>query len=368
MEGLLFTFFLLSVFGWIFEVFLEVLAGRGPVNRGLFYGPIVPIYAAGFFFAYLICSPLKNFPVLVFFVSIAASTVLEFITGGVLEKYLKVRAWDYDLHPLTFWCNYKKRIALTASLVFGFFTLLTVYVLWDKLRILSDILGPSVLRVVDGVLLAYFLTDAFLSFRRYLKNKKRGIFTEINGMDYDEADRLFFEEAARDIVKSAIFLQTKNYIQHGKISVYEHSLEVAKTSTKLSRFWKVKDRRSLVRAALLHDFFLYDWHDEWRLTHGFTHPVEAAENARKYFNISEKEYSLIRSHMWPFTLFHPPRYKEGWLICMADKIVALKETVRIERRVRKQTPPPVTSDLFSFIKRYAIALFGLLRTRRRNGI
>jgi uncharacterized protein len=339
-ESLLFSFFALSVSGWVFEVFLEVLAGRGLVNRGLLYGPVVPIYAAGFFFAYLICNPLRNFPVLVFLVSIAACTVLEFVTGWALEKYLKVRAWDYDLHPLTFWCNYKKRISLTASLVFGFFTLLVVYVLWDKLRVLSDILGPAVIRIVDIIFVTLFLADIFLSLKRYAENKKKGIFTEINGTNYDEADRLFFEAAAWDIVGSAIFLQTKKYIQHGNVSVYEHSLEVAKTSTKLSRFWKVKDRRSLVRAALLHDFFLYDWHDEWNLAHGFTHPAAAAENARKYFNISEKEYSLIRSHMWPFTLFHPPLYKEGWLICMSDKIVALKETVCRMKHERTETPPP----------------------------
>jgi uncharacterized protein len=330
LEGLLFSFFLMSIFGWVFELFLEVLAGRGLVNRGLFYGPVVPIYAAGFFFAYIICSPIKDYPVLVFFTSIIACTVLEFITGWALEKYLKVRAWDYDLHPFTFWCNYKKRIALTASLVFGIFTLLIVYVLWDKLLILQNLLGPIAVRIANGIFLTYFLTDVFFSFRRYIKNKKMGQFTEINGKDFDRIDSIFFEYAARDILESVIFLRTKKYVQHGKISVYEHSLEVAKIATKLSRFWKVKDRRSMVRAALLHDFFLYDWHDEWKLTHGFTHPVEAAKNARQYFNISEKEYSLIRSHMWPFTLLHPPRYKEGWLICMADKIVALKETVRLK--------------------------------------
>jgi uncharacterized protein len=327
LEGLLFSFFLLSVFGWLFELFLEVLAGRGLVNRGLFYGPIVPIYAAGFFFAYMICSPLKNYPVLVFFVSIVASTILEFITGWALEKYLKVRAWDYDLHPMTFWCNYKKRIALTASLIFGIFTLLVVYVFWDKLLILQNLLGLAVLRIADGVFLAFFLVDAFFSLRRYIKNKNEGRFTEINGENFDEIDRRFFDDAARDILESAVFLRSKKYIQHGTITVYEHSMDVAKICTKLSRFWKVKDRRGMVRAALLHDFFLYDWHDEWNLTHGFTHPVEAAKNARKYFNISDKEYSLIRSHMWPFTLLHPPQYKEGWLICMADKIAALKETV-----------------------------------------
>jgi uncharacterized protein len=337
-EGLIFSFFLLSFFGWVFELFLEMLAGRGLVNRGFFYGPIVPIYAAGFFFAYLICTPFKQIPALVFFVSIVACTSLEYLTGWALEKYLRVRAWDYDLHPLTFWCNYKKRIALTASLVFGVFSLLVIYVLWDKLLALLDALGPATLRICDAVMMLAFLVDAVFSFKKYCKRKKAGVLTVLNGVDYDRIDALFFEEAARDILENRVFLQSKNYIQHGKTSVYEHSLEVAQMCVKLSRFWKVKDRRSLVRAALLHDFFLYDWHDEWKLTHGFTHPVEAAKNARLHFNVSDKEYSLIRSHMWPFTLLHPPRYKEGWFICMADKIVTLKEVLCF--LARKRYPPP----------------------------
>jgi hypothetical protein len=41
-------------------------------------------------------------------------------------------------------------------------------------------------------------------------------------------------------------------------------------------------------------------HGIWKLDHSFIHPVAAAENAFKYFDISEKEYSLIRTHMWPF--------------------------------------------------------------------
>jgi hypothetical protein len=30
--------------------------------------------------------------------------------------------------------------------------------------------------------------------------------------------------------------------------------------------------------------------------------------------------------MWPWTLFHPPACREGWIISLADKIIALKET------------------------------------------
>ena len=255
---------------------------------------------------------------------------MEYFTGWALEKYLKVRAWDYDIHPLTFWCNYKKRIAVTASLSFGFFTLITIYVLWDALLNFTDFLGTNLLRVFDAIFLSAFLADSFFSVKKYMENKRAGILTATNGIvDYDKADTGFFEQTTQDILTSTVFLRSKNYIQHGKTSVFQHSLDVAEICYKLSRFWKVKDRAGMVRAALLHDFFLYDWHSEWKLTHGFTHPVAAAENARRYFNISDKEYSLIRTHMWPFTLFHPPKYKEGWFICVADKIVSIKEILQI---------------------------------------
>ncbi|GHV70561.1 phosphohydrolase [Spirochaetia bacterium] len=142
-------------------------------------------------------------------------------------------------------------------------------------------------------------------------------------------DAKLFDELSKEILESGIFSQSREFIQHGRISVYTHSLEVARMSFSLAEFFGIPDKRSVVRSALLHDFFLYDWHvpeKMWSL-HGWTHPVTAAENAKKYFNASEKEWSLIRTHMWPYTLLHPPCFKEGWIICLSDKIVSLLETI-----------------------------------------
>jgi uncharacterized protein len=138
-----------------------------------------------------------------------------------------------------------------------------------------------------------------------------------------------FNSLAKEILENETFAISKTFVQHGGISVYGHSLSVARLSFQMGRFFRIADKNSLVRSALLHDFFLYDWHvpeKMWSL-HGWTHPVAAAENARKYFNASDKEYSLIRSHMWPYTLFHPPHYREGWIICIADKLISLRETL-----------------------------------------
>lgn len=53
----------------------------------------------------------------------------------------------------------------------------------------------------------------------------------------------------------------KGYIQHGRFSVYAHSFLVASLCVYIAEKLRLKlDTRSLVRGALLHDYFLYDWH------------------------------------------------------------------------------------------------------------
>ena len=67
------------------------------------------------------------------------------------------------------------------------------------------------------------------------------------------------------------------YVQHGQTTTLEHVAAVAYLSLALVRTLGIRcDERALVRGALLHDYYLYDWHDHnaapdaW---HGFTHPA-----------------------------------------------------------------------------------------------
>lgn len=123
------------------------------------------------------------------------------------------------------------------------------------------------------------------------------------------------------------FLLLKNYIQHGNTNVYTHSIYVAHLSLSIARKLNLKiEERSLIRGALLHDFFLYDWHDKNHpKLHGFKHPYIALENAKERYDLSTKEEDIIKKHMFPLTLI-PPRYKESYIICLADKICSLLET------------------------------------------
>ena len=132
-----------------------------------------------------------------------------------------------------------------------------------------------------------------------------------------------------DILESSGMHLEKGFLQHGQISVFEHSYMVALLCVELALFCRVRmDMRALVRGALLHDYFLYDWHDkdESHKWHGFIHAKRALRNAECDFELSDIERNMIKAHMFPMNLVLP-RYRESVLLCIADKICATKETV-----------------------------------------
>ena len=119
--------------------------------------------------------------------------------------------------------------------------------------------------------------------------------------------------------------------QHGDVSTYDHCRDVAELSLRINRGLRLhSDEAALARGAMLHDFYLYDWHtpDPSHRLHGFRHPEWAARNAVRCFAVGEKEQQIIRCHMWPLTLTKVPRCREAWIVCLADKFCALRETLQ----------------------------------------
>lgn len=121
----------------------------------------------------------------------------------------------------------------------------------------------------------------------------------------------------------------RRYYQHGVTTIFQHSINVACVSCKIAEKYHLDvDYYALIRGALLHDYFLYDWHvkDRSHRFHGFTHPRRALENADKEFQLTETERNMIYCHMFPLTPI-PPSTQEAWIVCVADKICALSETM-----------------------------------------
>ena len=95
----------------------------------------------------------------------------------------------------------------------------------------------------------------------------------------------------------------KDFCQHGAVSTYDHVMNVVRLSYYLNKRFRLgADTKSLVTGSFLHDFYLYDWHEDGdgsHRLHGFTHPQRALANACSLFTLNEKEQAIIRQHMWP---------------------------------------------------------------------
>lgn len=161
----------------------------------------------------------------------------------------------------------------------------------------------------------------------------------VGGMRDDGRSGLFRQaravvfELGGGIIGSPGMQTEKRFVQHGITTTYEHSVDVATVAVMLALYAGFDgdgDLGNLVKSGLLHDYFLYDWHDNapWHRLHGFTHGRTASLNALRDFGekaINPVVVDSLCRHMFPLTASRPS-YAEGWLVCIADKICASRET------------------------------------------
>lgn len=144
-----------------------------------------------------------------------------------------------------------------------------------------------------------------------------------------QQDRETIEQHLSFYLKSNETLKMKKYIQHGNITTYEHVMNVVCFSYWISQKLNIHiDESSLIIGAYLHDFYLYDWHENGYIGrfHGLTHPEAALKNAESRYSLNDKVKNIIISHMWPLTIRNYPKYRESIIVCLADKYCALCET------------------------------------------
>lgn len=127
-------------------------------------------------------------------------------------------------------------------------------------------------------------------------------------------------------------LQMKRFKQHGFVNTYQHSCNVTHVALRLASLFhiKKKKRQNIIVGAMLHDFYLYDYHNG-RVTkyglHALSHPLVAANNAEKTFHITSRQKDIIKTHMFPSTIVFIPKTIEGWIVNLSDKYCAVCEII-----------------------------------------
>lgn len=135
-----------------------------------------------------------------------------------------------------------------------------------------------------------------------------------------------FFKAVADVYDTKEVQGLQIYPQHAGINRLQHITSVAYLSYLISKKLGLSVRET-TRAAVLHDLFYYDWHEnDWsHRPHGYRHPGFALKNARILCaDLTKIEENTIVRHMWPLTLT-PPRYKEAYVVVFADKYCATRE-------------------------------------------
>ena len=106
------------------------------VNRGFLHGPLLPIYGSGAIIILFATLPVENDLRLVWLLGMLAATVLEYVTGAVMERLFQVRYWDYSKQKF----NLNGHICLSSSIAWGFFSILLVRFLHPPVgRLLADV-------------------------------------------------------------------------------------------------------------------------------------------------------------------------------------------------------------------------------------
>ncbi|MDO4188286.1 MAG: hypothetical protein Q4D29_04780 [Lachnospiraceae bacterium] len=116
-------FYIYCLIGWIWETaYVSAKSGRFE-NRGFMNGPFLPIYGSGAIVILFTTLPARDYPIMVFFLGMISATILELITGIVMERLFHVRYWDYSYRKI----QYKGYICLVSSLAWGVFSCFMVY-------------------------------------------------------------------------------------------------------------------------------------------------------------------------------------------------------------------------------------------------
>lgn len=129
-------FLIYGFLGWCTEVIFAGVNSGKFVNRGFLNGPICPIYGFGVLTAAKLLQPFDENLLLLFIGSVLITTLLEYLTGFLLEKLFHQKWWDYSALPF----NIKGYVCLKFSLLWG---LACLFIL--------KIIHPAVLKFIESL-------------------------------------------------------------------------------------------------------------------------------------------------------------------------------------------------------------------------
>lgn len=153
-------FYIYCFLGWIWECCYVSVHEKKLVNRGFLKGPFLPIYGSGALCILIVTIPLRDHMVLMFLAGMVAPTLLEYVTGAVMECLFRVRYWDYSDKFL----NVNGYICLGSTVCWGFMTVVLVKFGHQYVEQLVFAVDEKYVKLAVMVMTPFILADLITSF------------------------------------------------------------------------------------------------------------------------------------------------------------------------------------------------------------
>lgn len=167
---LLCFFFFYAFAGWVLEVVFAAFTNKKLANRGFLNGPFCPVYGCGMVFLLVFFGGLLHNLFFLFLGSLVVTSLLELLTGKLLEKLYGRKWWDYSDYKY----NYGGYVCLRFSLIWAAGAV--VLMRWVNPFVTSVIrLVPALVgRVVLIALVVLLVCDWLVTTKAVLRMKKQG--------------------------------------------------------------------------------------------------------------------------------------------------------------------------------------------------
>lgn len=161
----LWFFMIYAVVGWMVEVAYAAVETGKLSNRGFLNGPLCPIYGFGMVIVIFALRPFnKNIPIL-FAGSFMLTSVLEFITGAVLEKLFNTKWWDYSDKPF----NIMGYVCLKFSIGWGIGGVFIMRIIQPGVEKFVSKIPNTPGKIICAIYMISFVCDAAITVRDMVK-------------------------------------------------------------------------------------------------------------------------------------------------------------------------------------------------------
>ncbi len=171
-----FYFFIYGFIGWCTEVAFATVKQRRFVNRGFLNGPICPVYGVGVGMVVILLESEELTLVPLYVVSTVLVTVIEGLTGYLMDRIFHHKWWDYSNQPL----NIGGYVCLLFSLAWGVACVIIVRIIHPVIHRGVELI-PSVFGIIlVSVLGVAVLVDLYMTVAGIMKlNKKLDVMEKI---------------------------------------------------------------------------------------------------------------------------------------------------------------------------------------------